>query len=47
MFHSPCGGRIEFAFDMDRMDKTFVPRLWEKTPQHHLWMLKFPGDTER
>lgn len=47
MFHAPCGGRIEFAFDMDRMDKTFVPRVWEQTPQHHLWMLKFPGDTER
>jgi hypothetical protein len=47
MFHAPCGGRIEFAFDMDRMDKTFVPRRWEKTPQHHLWMLKFPGDTDR
>ena len=39
-----CGGRIEFAFDMDRMDKSFVPRVWDKTPPHHLWMLKFPGD---
>ena len=44
MFHAPCGGRIEFAFDMDRMDKSFVPRVWDKTPPHHLWMLKFPGD---
>jgi catechol 2,3-dioxygenase-like lactoylglutathione lyase family enzyme len=47
MFHAPCGGRIEFASDMDRMDKTFVPRIWEVTPPHHLWMLKFPGDTDR
>ncbi len=44
MFHAPCGGRIEFAFDMDRMDKSFVPRVWDTTPPHHLWMLKFPGD---
>lgn len=47
MFHAPCGGRIEYAADMDRMDKTFRTRVWEKTPQHHLWMLKFPGDPER
>jgi catechol 2,3-dioxygenase-like lactoylglutathione lyase family enzyme len=47
MFHAPCGGRIEFAADMDRMDKTFEPRVWEETPPHHLWMLKFPGDAER
>ncbi|HEV7139239.1 MAG TPA: VOC family protein [Steroidobacteraceae bacterium] len=47
MFHAPCGGRIEYAADMDRMDKTFQTRVWEKTPQHHLWMLKFPGDPER
>jgi hypothetical protein len=47
MFHAPCGGRIEFAADMDRMDKTFKPRVWEETPQHHLWMVKFPGDKDR
>lgn len=47
MFHAPCGGRIEYAADMDRMDKTFQTRVWEKTPQHHLWMLKFPGDPDR
>jgi len=47
MFHAPCGGRIEYAADMDRMDKTFRTRIWEKTPQHHLWMLKFPGDPDR
>jgi hypothetical protein len=43
MFHAPCGGRIEYAADMDRMDKSFVPRTWEETPPHHLWMVKSPG----
>ena len=43
-FHAPCGGRIEFASDMDRMDKSFKTRVWEKAPPHHLWILKFPGD---
>lgn len=47
MFSAPCGGRIEYASDMDRMDKTFKTRVWEQTPPHHLWMVKFPGDTER
>jgi hypothetical protein len=47
MFHAPCGGRIEFAADMDRMDEAFAPRVWEQTPPHHLWMLKFPGDDGR
>jgi catechol 2,3-dioxygenase-like lactoylglutathione lyase family enzyme len=47
MFHAPCGGRIEYAHDMDRMSKDFKTRVWEKTPPHHLWMLKFPGDAER
>ena len=43
-FHAPCGGRIEFAFDMDRMDKSFKTRVWDKSPPHHIWILKFPGD---
>ena len=43
-FHSPCGGRIELAADMDRIDKSFKTRVWEKSPPHHLWILKFPGD---
>ena len=47
MFHAPCGGRIEYAHDMDRMGKEFKTRVWEKTPPHHLWMVKFPGDTGR
>jgi catechol 2,3-dioxygenase-like lactoylglutathione lyase family enzyme len=46
-FQSPCGGRIEFVHDMDRMDKSWKTRVWETPPPHHLWMVKFPGDTGR
>jgi catechol 2,3-dioxygenase-like lactoylglutathione lyase family enzyme len=46
-FQNPCGGRIEFVHDMDRMDKSWETRVWEKAPPHHLWMVKFPGDPER
>jgi catechol 2,3-dioxygenase-like lactoylglutathione lyase family enzyme len=38
--HCPAGGRIEFAADMDRMDKSFQTRVWEKNPGHHIWSLK-------
>jgi catechol 2,3-dioxygenase-like lactoylglutathione lyase family enzyme len=41
-FHSPCGGRIEFAADMDRMDRDFQPRHWTTHPGHHIWMMKPP-----
>jgi len=27
---APCGGRIEFAFDMHRMDQSFVPRVRDR-----------------
>jgi hypothetical protein len=47
MFHAPCGGRIEYAHDMDRMTKDFKTRVYEQTPPHHLWMVRFPGDAER
>ncbi|MBL4826636.1 MAG: VOC family protein [Spongiibacteraceae bacterium] len=46
MFQSPCGGRIEYAADMDRMDKTFEPRVWDESPPHHHWMLKSPGSSD-
>ena len=41
-FHSPCGGRIEFAADMDRMNKDFQTRHWPKHPGHHIYMMKSP-----
>jgi hypothetical protein len=40
---SPCGGRIEYAWDMDRMDKSFQTRKYEKRPGHVQWMLKGVG----
>jgi hypothetical protein len=40
---SPCGGRIEYAWDMDRMDKSFKTRKYAKRPGHTLWMLKSVG----
>lgn len=39
-FRCPAGGRIEFAADMDRMDKSFDTRVWQKNPGHHVWSLK-------
>lgn len=39
-FHCPAGGRIELAADMDRMDKSYETRVWEKNPGHHIWSLK-------
>lgn len=41
--HAPFGGRIEFVADMDRNDKSFETRVWDKNPGHHIWMLKSSG----
>lgn len=41
--HAPFGGRIEFVADMDRMDKSWVTKIWDKNPGHHIWMLKSSG----
>ncbi len=41
--HAPCGGRIEFVADMDRMDKNWETRVFDKNPGHHLWTLKSSG----
>lgn len=38
--HAPLGGRVEFVADMDRMDKTWETRVFEKAPPHHIWMMK-------
>jgi hypothetical protein len=43
-FHSPCGGRFEYSADMDKVAKTFPPRVWETPPPHHIWMIKTNGD---
>ena len=38
--HAPCGGRVEFAADMDRVDDTYPTRTWETAPPHHLWTVR-------
>ena len=42
--HAPCGGRVEYAADMDRVDDTYETRVHETTPPHHLWTLKTNRD---
>ncbi len=37
--HAPCGGRVEFAADMDRVDDSYGPNVHEVTPPHHIWTL--------
>jgi len=40
-FHAPCGGRVEYAADMSRVDDSYeTPRVHEETPPHHIWILK-------
>ena len=43
--HAPCGGRVEFAADMDRVDDSYGPNDYEETPPHHLWTLKSSRET--
>jgi catechol 2,3-dioxygenase-like lactoylglutathione lyase family enzyme len=45
-FHAPCGGRVEYAADMDRVDDSYGPNVYEQRPPHHLWMLRSHGDRE-
>lgn len=45
-FHSPAGGRLEFETDMDRLDKSFKTRVWDKNPGHHIWTMKSSGQPE-
>jgi len=37
---APCGGRVELAADMDRVDDTYGPNVHEQAPPHHLWQLQ-------
>jgi catechol 2,3-dioxygenase-like lactoylglutathione lyase family enzyme len=43
--HAPCGGRVEFAADMDRVDESYGPNEHEETPPHTLWTLRTARDT--
>lgn len=38
--HAPCGGRVEYAADMDRVDASYGTRVHETTPPHHIWQLR-------
>jgi catechol 2,3-dioxygenase-like lactoylglutathione lyase family enzyme len=44
--HAPCGGRVEFAADMDRVDDSYGPRDHEQTPPHTLWTVKSSRDRQ-
>jgi catechol 2,3-dioxygenase-like lactoylglutathione lyase family enzyme len=38
--HAPCGGRVELAADMDRIDDSYGTRVHETAPPHHIWTLR-------
>jgi len=42
--HAPCGGRVELAADMDRVDDDYGTRIHETTPPHHIWTLRTNRD---
>jgi hypothetical protein len=44
--HAPCGGRVEFAADMDRVDESYGPNDYEENPPHHLWTLKTSRESQ-
>jgi catechol 2,3-dioxygenase-like lactoylglutathione lyase family enzyme len=44
--HAPMGGRVEIAADMDRVDETYGPNVYEETPPHHIWVLESNRDRE-
>lgn len=37
---APCGGRVEFASDMDRVDDSYGPRDHDVTPPHTIFALR-------
>ena len=43
-FHAPCGGRVELAADMDRVDDSYGVRVHETSPGHHIWTLRANRD---
>jgi catechol 2,3-dioxygenase-like lactoylglutathione lyase family enzyme len=44
--HAPCGGRVEFAADMDRVDENYGPNDYEETPPHTIWTLRLERDRD-
>ncbi|MDX2377518.1 VOC family protein [Microbacterium sp. LRZ72] len=45
--HSPAGGRVEYAADMDRVDDAYGTRVHDETPPHHIWVLETNRDREQ
>lgn len=44
--HAPCGGRVEYASDMDRVDGSYETRVHATTPPHHVWALRTNRDAD-
>ncbi|MDQ0584720.1 VOC family protein [Streptomyces rishiriensis] len=44
--HAPCGGRVEYAADMDRVDDAYGTRVHATTPPHHIWALRTHRDQD-
>ncbi|MFJ8329948.1 VOC family protein [Streptomyces sp. NPDC094437] len=44
--HAPCGGRVEYAADMDRVDDRYATRVHPTTPPHHIWALRTNRDPQ-
>ncbi|MGW0654989.1 VOC family protein [Streptomyces umbrinus] len=44
--HAPCGGRVEYAADMDRVDDSYETRVHKTTPPHHIWALRTNRDQD-
>ncbi|MGD6741290.1 VOC family protein [Streptomyces sp. BH106] len=38
--HAPCGGRVEYACDMDRADASYETRVYADAPPHTIWSLR-------
>lgn len=44
--HAPCGGRVEYASDMDRVDDTYETRVHATAPPHTIWSLRSNRDAQ-
>ncbi|WAP60011.1 VOC family protein [Streptomyces sp. S465] len=44
--HAPCGGRVEYACDMDRVDASYRTRRHATAPPHTIWSLRTNRDAE-
>jgi len=43
---APCGGRVEYAADMDRVDESYGTRYHVETPPHHIWTIRTNNDDD-